>query len=291
VECTARFRRKDIDTHIVCAHEAHIVLLDLLREDSIAPILVMLRHGLTEHHKFAAALAVQRIALTCKSKLDIVAADALPSLIQLLTRTGPLQVAATDALMALNLSKRAPCVIQISTVGPLIVALRGFSNTSAIANIRTKEVAISALTFLAGNSTNRNIIEWDDAIASLVTFLMDDQNSTLHEAAAVVFILLANNDDCTKTIVHAGATPLLVMMLERGSVAAACLLHKLSSSREHTMGIIRAGAILPLLAILEHDERRFSVAGILKNLGDEIKCVSLAVLQSRGQCDSVGKCN
>lgn len=258
VECLYTCRRKDLDEHLdeAAAHSAHMHLLDYLQPRDIIPVVAMLSYGTTDYPKFAAAVAIQRLARIEENKVAIVAAGALSPLIAMLSKTGSLQVQAANALLALDLEVDVADIIIVDTVAPLVAVLRGggSSNSSSVCmNNRVKEAVARVLMYLAGHANNLRAINWDGAIAILIAMLHTDHIDATTQAAIGALVRLAMDDNYMVAIVRMGAAPLLVALLRMGSVAAAKALHKLSYRDENQMAIIQAGAIVPLLAILEHD--------------------------------------
>jgi hypothetical protein len=273
VECTIECRRKDLDEHMDEAHEAHLFILDLLPADAIIPIVALLSAGTTAHIKFAAAVALERLARSDQNKGAIVVAGALAPLISLLSETGSLQVAAADALLALNLDDDAADIVRVRTVAPLVDVLRA-SSPAIRANDRVKEAVVRVLMYLAGHAMNRGGLDWNGAISALVALLTEDWLTTaIKETVIEALIRLALTDGHSISIVRAGAAAPLVALVQVGSVSATKALRKLSFRAENQIAIIQAGAVLPLLAITastEHDARKFMAACALRSLGNGI---------------------
>ena len=287
VQCNTQFRRKDLEAHeahIVEAHEAHILLMDSLQADAIKPIVAMLRDGLAEidgmtdyRAKFAAAVAIERLASTDENKDAILAAGALTPLIMLLGEDGSLQLAAADALLALALDDDPDVRVLVSTVDYLLIAL----NDAGGSNTRVKEAILKVLMYLAGNATNRAQIIEDGAIPVLIALLKNDWVLPLKEVAIGALMSLAIDQNTAVAIVRAGAAPPLVALIRIriSSMAAVGALRTLSSHTENQVAIAKAGAVQPLLAMLKHDTGRFLAAEALRNLAhgidqaaDELLC-------------------
>jgi len=255
----------------------------LTSTDAIIPIVALLREGSTDFIKFAAVVALQRLAHTEEIKVVIFEAGVVAPLIVLLVESTVdwIQLAAADLLLAIGLERR-----QLGAIGgaiaiaPLIAVLRGGSCSSGGSNDRVRLAAVTALAHLATDGYNRITLINADAVAILVAMLTNDMVDAVTKDV-VIFALVCISAIDFNTIAlagaafaRAGAFAPLVVWLQLGSTAAASALRNLSAWPLNRVAIAEAGAFTPLLALLKREQnqgRRGTVfADALRNLAEGI---------------------
>ncbi|KAI4305594.1 hypothetical protein L6164_028951 [Bauhinia variegata] len=133
-------------------------------------------------------------------------------------------------------------------IQPLIFMLSSF-------NLQAREAALLALLNLAvRNERNKVKIVTAGAVPPLVE-LLKMQNSSIPELATAAILTLSAAPPNKPTIVASGAAPLLIRILNSGSVQgkvdAVTALHNLSTSTEKFSELLDARAVTPLINLLK----------------------------------------
>lgn len=255
----------------------------LTSTDAIIPIVALLREGSTDFIKFAAVVALQRLAHTEEIKVVIFEAGVVAPLIVLLVESTIdwIQLAAADLLLAIGLEHRQLGAIGgVIAIAPLIAVLRGGSCSSGGSNDRVRLAAATALAHLATDGYNRVTLIHADAVAILVALLMNDMVDAVTKDVVISALVSISAIDFNTialagaAFARAGAFAPLVAWLQLGSTAAASALRNLSAWPLNRVAIAEAGAFTPLLVLLKHEQnqgRHGTVAAdALRNLAEGI---------------------
>lgn len=285
VRCDTHLRRKELSAHMAVASGEHIALLSIAKADAIIPILSMLRDGQSDELSFAVVVALKRLAFVDVNRVTMVASGAVKPLSVLLGEGTAdwIRLEAADLLLVLGLETFTGRGIErcLTVVAPLLGVLRGdscssgCSGSSGRSNDRVMEAAVWVLAYLAGCSVNRVTMIREGAVAMLVSLLSDTVDA-IRDAAIWALIRISKDD--VSLIADPGVVTLLVSLLPLGSVAAATALRNLSRCKENNVAIVKAGAVIPLLVLVERGSRWVVAAEALRNLACAVMAVANGVV-------------
>ncbi|CAE7246864.1 VAC8 [Symbiodinium sp. CCMP2592] len=260
------------------------------------PALVDLLTSSTPDAQRHAASALWNLAVDDDNKISIAEAGAIPPLVALLTHgTMNAQKNATGALSELVVEADNKSSIAVAGAIPPLVELLSSSNPEVQA------AAASTLYELAEDDNNKSAIAEAGGIPQLLNLL---NNPSVQDEATLALAQLATHEDGHALIAQAGGIPPLVQLLTASTTAvqatAATTIGNLMTAgvitetdivfvpgavpkaQANRVGFAAAGAIPPLIRLLNQKETAASAAHALRELAADNEDNQVAVAEAGG---------